>query len=115
MCASRRVCIASRVHRVACAVSIPCVLQGQYVDAQDVFQSSVDGAWVTKWRLAEVLEATPQAVLVHYVGWSHRFDEWIDLARNPDRVAYAAVVWVQLSVAALPVGVLERAVLESCW
>ena len=58
------------------------------MDVNDIFQSSIDNEWTSKWRLAEVLEVTQQAVFVHFVGWSHRYDVWIDMAQEAERIAY---------------------------
>lgn len=39
-----------------------------------------------KWRPATVLDVYGSKVLVHYNGWRHTFDEWIDIAKEGYRV-----------------------------
>lgn len=38
------------------------------------------------WRQCEILDVDTTRVYIHYVGWSHRYDEWVDLVAEPDRV-----------------------------
>jgi hypothetical protein len=45
--------------------------KGDVLEAQDKFK---------KWCAAEVLEAEEGKVLVHYTGWSNKWDEWIDVS-----------------------------------
>lgn len=59
---------------------------GMYVDVKDFFNHRVTGERTYKWRGCEVLEVSGRNIYVHYEGWSHRFDEWIDVVKEPDRV-----------------------------
>lgn len=43
---------------------------GQKLDAKDS---------INNWCLAVVLQVSPARILVHYEGWSAKWDEWFDL------------------------------------
>jgi hypothetical protein len=53
----------------------------------DRFRNKFTREWATKWRMAEIMEVRRNDVLVHFVNWSHTFDEWIDMSVEAYRVA----------------------------
>lgn len=73
------------------SVSAVLVVQGQFVDVLDVYKDKVTQETRSKWRMAEVLRITPYQIQINYTGWPHDYDEWIDVLRNGNRVAYVSV------------------------
>lgn len=53
----------------------------------------VEVLWEGAWFEAAIVEATDESCLVHYVGWDHDYDEWVDdeRIRYPDGVDPNAV------------------------
>lgn len=40
-----------------------------------------------QWRPAVVIDTRPNKIMVHYVGWTSRWDEWLDIEIHADRIA----------------------------
>lgn len=59
---------------------------GAYIDALDYFPNKYTGELTAKWRVASVLQAEPYRVFIHWEGWSSRFDCWIDVMQEGDRL-----------------------------
>jgi len=55
------------------------VLKGVKLLVKDKFTSSLTGETLYKWRESEVIENKDRKVLIHYIGWNKKFDDWIDL------------------------------------
>eukprot|EP01029_Cantina_marsupialis_P010168 TRINITY_DN2320_c0_g1_i1.p1 TRINITY_DN2320_c0_g1~~TRINITY_DN2320_c0_g1_i1.p1 ORF type:complete len:566 (-),score=122.94 TRINITY_DN2320_c0_g1_i1:199-1896(-) len=60
---------------------------GDYIDVKDFFRHKITGQRTSKWRVCQVISRSLYAVKVSYVGWSNRFDEWIDVELNGDRLS----------------------------
>jgi hypothetical protein len=41
-----------------------------------------------QWHIAEIKEIRPTSVQVHYIGWSKRWDEWINVPSNRISAAF---------------------------
>lgn len=63
---------------------------GAAVLCRDSFNSKYSGELMHKWRKAEIIniEGNDRAkVLIHFVGWADKFNQWIDLNSEMDKIA----------------------------
>jgi hypothetical protein len=40
---------------------------------------SFTGETLYKWRDSEVIEYNDRKILIHYIGWNSKFDDWIGI------------------------------------
>jgi hypothetical protein len=43
---------------------------------------------VGKWQRARILKVQASQILVHYLGWSDKWDAWIDVVKEADRLSF---------------------------
>lgn len=59
---------------------------GQYVDALDYFTNKFTKEPTSKWRVASVVDVDTSRVLIHWEGWAEKWDCWVDVTLEPNRV-----------------------------
>ena len=61
--------------------------EGDRHDVLDVYKSSKTGATARRWRKANIVRTNGPKVLVNFEGWSSEYNVWIDLGKEPTRIA----------------------------
>jgi hypothetical protein len=56
-------------------------------DILDIYTSSKTGKTTKRWRASTIMKTSNEKVLVHFEGWSHDFNVWINLKESPERIA----------------------------
>ena len=67
-------------------------MQHQYrsadvLDVLDIFPSKFDGSIKRKWRKCQVVQFSTYFIRVHFVGWDDKFDIWLHVLQEADRLA----------------------------
>lgn len=61
--------------------------EGMNIDILDIFKSKSTGKRTEKWRKGKILATTQYYVRIHYTGWEPRWDEWLHVIQQGNRLA----------------------------
>ena len=75
---------------------------GCLVLCRDEFRSKYTGDLKFKWRAAEITDIDGMKVLVHYTGWSSKYDAWVDLVTEGIRLAPLRLLSMKQRESGLP-------------